>query len=153
MKEIQLTQNKTTLVDDIDYKELSKYNWYTIKSRNTFYAVRMSKNPRTTIHMHSVIIGKPNKGFILDHINGDGLDNRRHNLRFVTLRQNCQNKVNIKKTSKYPGVSWYAASKKWQVHFQFKGKQHYLGRYSDERQAFEVYKNAVEAIGETIVGY
>ena len=145
-KEIPLTQGKVALVDDCDYEELSKYRWYAHKNYNTFYAQRKSpRDPvtrkRNIILMHVIIAGTPN-GMETDHINGNGLDNRRGNLRVVTTRQNAQNR-HICKTSKYPGVSWDKDKRKWRVQIYATGK-HYLGRYDDEITASRRYQIACD---------
>lgn len=94
--------------------------------------------------MHAVIAGTP-KGMDTDHINGNGLDNRRCNLRIVTARQNQQNQ-NIQKSSKYPGVHWQKDARKWRAQIRVNGKQQYLGYYDDEETAGIVYAMACNAI-------
>jgi len=153
MKEIQLTQGKVALVDDDMFDEINQFKWYANKQKNTFYAVRNSKTNGKCclILMHHEIIGRPSNGFETDHKNGDGLRNLRSNLRHVTSRQNNQNRKNLKKTSKYPGVYWHKQSKKWCVLIRINGKQNYLGLFTDEIKAFEVYSQAVNKIGEKIL--
>ena len=146
-KEIQLTQGKVALVDDSDYEEMSKYRWYAHKDHNTFYAHRKSPtdpvtHKRAMILMHAVIIGA-SRGMDVDHINGDGLDNRRCNIRIVTRRQNLQN-LHIKKTSKYPGVHLHNRSRKWQAQIRANGKWYYLGQYDDEATAALRYQIACD---------
>ena len=154
MKEIQLTRNMVTLVDDDMYEELNQFKWYAGKFRKTFYAVRNSSRVNGNHHiilMHHKIIGKPPKGFVTDHRDGDGLRNLRYNLRHITGRQNNQNKKNIKKTSKYPGVDWQRKNKNWRVQIRINGKQEYLGCFTDEEKAFEAYSQAVKALGEEML--
>jgi hypothetical protein len=90
-KTIPLTQGKVTLVDGDDYEELSKYKWCVQRGANTFYAQRKARanGEQTAILMHRQILGFPPE---IDHINRDGLDNRRCNLRVVTHRQNAENR-------------------------------------------------------------
>jgi hypothetical protein len=154
MKKISLTQEKYALVDDEDFKWLSQWKWYTKKDKKTFYAIRgmFVNGKRYTIYMHHEIMGKQPKGFEADHGNGNGLDNQRHNLRYVTHRQNCQNKKNgRKKSSQYPGVCWEKRRQKWKTEIQINGKRKWLGYFTDEHKAFEAYKQAVNAIGEKII--
>lgn len=154
MKEIQLTQGKVALVDDCDYERLNQYKWCAFKHFNTFYAVRNSpriNGKQRTIFMHHEIIGKPPNNFVTDHENGDGLRNLRSNLRHVTQRQNCQNKKNIKKTSKYPGVCWHKLRKKWTALIWINKKRKHLGCFTDELEAFGSYKKAVEKLGERML--
>ena len=85
MKKIELTQGKVALVDDCDYERLNRYKWHTFKHLNLFYAARNSpriNGKKHMIQMHYEIIGKPPKGFVTDHIDGDGLINLRSNFRF-----------------------------------------------------------------------
>jgi hypothetical protein len=96
------------------------------------------------IRMHTVIAGTP-KGKDTDHLNGDGLDNRRENLRAVTHRENLQN-LHIKKSSKYPGVYWNKQVKKWRVRIVVAGKRPHLGYYEDEETAGIIYAMACNAI-------
>ena len=156
MREIQLTQGQVALVDDEDFEWLSQFKWFAVasKAKRTFYAARQLQRvngKQYIIYMHHEIIGKPPKGFEVDHESGRGIDNQRENLRFVTRRQNCQNRKNVKSSSEYPGVSWYKRDKKWQVHIVIDGVNKYLGRFTDELEAFEIYCQAVEALGESII--
>jgi hypothetical protein len=152
MKEIPLTQGKIALVDDEDFPELSKYRWYAHKDDNTWYAERHSPKIDGESHkikMHRVIAGTP-KGVDTDHINGDGLDNRRENLRIVTHRINQQNR-HESKTSKYPGVSWDRRKRKWRADIRIGGKRRHLGLYPDEEIAGIVYTKACAALeGDTV---
>jgi len=154
MKEIFLTQGKVALVDDGMFEELNQRKWYAHKEYNTFYAIRQSpqiKGKRCLIYMHHAIIGFPPKGFETDHKNGVGLDNQRHNLRFVTCRQNQQNRKNQKKTSQYSGVYWDKDRQKWVAQIRINGIKKKLGHFKIEREAFEIYCQAVEAIGEKVL--
>lgn len=152
MKEIQLTQGKVALVNDDMYEELNRYKWCAKKHRNTFYAVRyLPQNPNLLIYMHHEVIGRPPKNLMTDHENGDGLRNLKSNLRFVTSRQNCQNRKNIKKTSKYPGVYWHKRDKKWVAMILINKKRKHLGCFIDELEAFGSYKKAVEKLGEKML--
>lgn len=155
MKEIPLTQGEVTLVDDEDFEYLNQWKWYAHKSRNTCYAVRMSpqiNGKRYRIFMHHEIIGRPPKGMVNDHINGQYLDNGRKNLRHVTIRQNCQNRKNQKKTSQYPGIDWHKRGKKWRAVIQVNGKFKHLGLFINEQNAFDAYQCAINALGETMIG-
>ena len=149
MKEIPLTQGKSTLVDDEDFKNLSKFKWHANKRGNTHYAERMSardkiSHKRTSISMHAVIVGTP-KGMDTDHINGNGLDNRKENLRIVTVRENQQNQ-HTHKSSMYPGVYWYNQTRKWKTQINSNGRRVSLGYYPNEEMAGLVYAMACNAI-------
>ena len=155
MKEIQLTRGKVALVDDEMFEELNQYKWVANKIGRTHYAIRSLpriNGKRKHIKMHHVVFGYPPKGFVTDHINGNGLFNLSSNLRFITQRQNCQNRKNTKKTSKYPGVSWNKCRQVWESCIQIEGKKKYLGYHHIELEAFNAYRAEVESLGETVVG-
>ena len=154
MKEIFLTQGQVALVDDIDYERLNCFKWCAQKDKNTFYARRYlsKKNGKSyMIQMHHEILGIPPKGLITDHRDGNGLNDQRENLRFVTYKQNNQNRKNQESSSKYPGVCWYKTTNKWIANIRINGKQKHLGFFADELEAFEAYRKAVEANGETVI--
>lgn len=153
MKEIKLTQDKRAIVDDCLYKYLSQWKWFVAKGKNTYYAARTDYEGGIVkrVLMHRVIINAKEGNFV-DHINGNGLDNRRCNLRLVTNRQNMQN-LHIKKTSRYPGVTWDKNKKKWRAIISINNKDKTLGRFDSERLAYMKYKKSVEDLtGEKIVG-
>ena len=97
MKEITLSSGAIVLIDEEDYHIVSKYKWYEIKAVRkgkyyTSYAIGKdgTTNKRKTITMHRLIMGFPEDLFI-DHINHNGLDNRKENLRVVTASENQKN--------------------------------------------------------------
>jgi hypothetical protein len=98
MKKIPLTQGEVALVDDKDYEPLMKFQWSvyggTREYEKTKYALRRGVRPdggQTTVKMHRQILGLTNQDEHVDHINGNGLDNRRSNLRIVTRSANLHN--------------------------------------------------------------
>jgi len=146
MKKIQLTQEKEAIVDDEDYEWLNSYKWFAHWDGYNFYACRNvkisgSKQRQTKISMHRVIMN-PGDNMEVDHINHNGLDNQKENLRIVTHRQNLQNMEKIG-SSKYPGVSWIKRDKKYQAKAQINGKNKHLGYFDSELEAFKVYKKAI----------
>lgn len=155
MKEIQLTQGKAALVDDEDFEYLNQWKWYAHRNGKIFYAERGQRinGSQTTIKMHHVVLSKPPKGFEIDHRNGNGLDNQWYNLRFVTHRKNCQNRKNQNTISWLPGIYRQKDGKKWIAMIQIKGIRKYLGSFMSELEAFNAYKQAVEGLGETVIGH
>lgn len=151
MKEIKLSQGLVTLVDDEDYEELNQHTWYAQKKGKTFYAVRHSylKGKDNRIYMHRVLLNNNSK-LHTDHINGDGLDNQKANLRVITTRQNLQN-IHTKKSSQYAGVSWSKRDKKWQAQIRIKGVVKHLGYFTNELEAHSIYLKRLDEIGELFV--
>lgn len=138
MKKIQLTQGKFTIVDDEDYIELNKYNWCVSKGRNTLYAVRRCSNK--VIRIHRILLDCPENNMV-DHINGNGLDNRKENLRICNKSQNNGNsKLRVDNTSGFKGVFYHKSTKKWTSQIKINGKRKYLGLFTDKLEAKEAYE-------------
>ena len=151
MKHIKLTQGKHAIVDDCNYDWLSQWKWYALRHRNTYYAVRHSSvNHDETIWMHRAILGLIiNDGKKSDHKNGNGLDNRRHNLRVCTNAQNRYNTHAVRGISKHKGVYWHKQCEKWCARTRFMGQNVYIGLYKDEDDAGKAYNaKAIELFGE-----
>uniref|UniRef100_A0A6H1ZTR2 Putative homing endonuclease n=1 Tax=viral metagenome TaxID=1070528 RepID=A0A6H1ZTR2_9ZZZZ len=151
MKEIKLTRNKITVVDDEDYKYLNQFKWYASKDGSTYYAVRgirLANGKRTLIRMHRVILNVP-KGMETDHIDRCGLNNLRANLRMCTRQENAMNGSSHKNSSsRFKGVVWNKNNKKWQAQLGYKGEVIYLGCFLSERVAALIYNNkAIELFG------
>lgn len=146
MKEIELTRGKVALVDDDIESLLKGYRWNAHYEGHTWYALRTTSKkygdliPHKVVRMHRVVLPPP-CGFEIDHINGDGLDNRRCNLRIVTRRQNLQN-LHINKSSKYPGVCFDKQCGKWLARMRISGKRIHLGHYATEQEAAIAYASA-----------
>ena len=143
-REIPLTQGKVALVDDGDYEELSKYKWYANRGGSTWYAhthTRQGNRKRVFVAMHRLIIDAP-KDMQVDHIDRNGLNNTRANLRLATRAQNGHNSIRsvTKKTSAYKGV--FPAGKKWWARIYFNGKCIRLGTFEREADAALAYNEA-----------
>lgn len=135
-KVILLTNGKYALVDEEDYYEVRKFNWAAISSRNTFYAVKNSKNNRI---MHRFIMGlERGDNRVIDHINHDGLDNRKANLRICTNDENVLNKK-PSKNKRFKGAFYYAKNNSWTSSISYKGKCYRLGYFKTEEEAARAY--------------
>ena len=133
MKKINLTQGKHAIVDDDDYPCLIKLKWCVAKDGNTFYAV--SRIKQKTIRMHRYILNlKKGEGPHVDHINHNGLDNRKSNLRTCTSREN---QLNQKR--KCSGATFNKAARKWKAQIKTNGKRVYLGLYKKREDAEMIY--------------
>ncbi len=143
---IPLTQGKFAIVGPQDYKYLMQWKWYYQKSRKSGYAARNSKGLKRTIYMHRVILERTGyKDFFRsDHIDRNGLNNLRDNLRPATAHQNGCNCGKYRgNTSGYKGVCWYKRDGKWQVRIRVDRRLKHLGYFDGVKDAARVYNKAV----------
>ncbi len=144
MKTIQLTQGKSTIVDDEDFEKLSKMKWYfrsgyAIRSVYQGYGIAPKQQ-----WMHKLIMDCP-VGIQVDHRDGDKLNNTRENLRLATPSQNtCNSKKRSDNSSGFKGASWHGQSGKWRACIQVAGKKTSLGLYSDPEMAHRAYAAAAK---------
>ncbi len=141
MQRISLTQGKFALINNEDYILLSNYNWCVIKGDRTFYAYCKINNK--TILMHRLIM-KAKKGQQVDHINHNGLDNRKYyNLRFADNSQQSQNSRKKRDcSSKYKGIYWDKKRKRWHLRIYVDNKYIHLGYFKNEIEAAKIYDQA-----------
>jgi len=135
-------------VDPEDYDALSKYKWYAVKRSRQYYAV--AKVGQKKVRMHRLIMKAP-KGKVVDHINHNGLDNRKANLRLATEQQNTWNKRKQvgDYSSKYKGVAWVKSKQRWRSKITCNSRDISLGYFDDEKTAAEAYDDkAKELFGE-----
>lgn len=129
---IELSQNQITVVDLDIAEAYGDLAWHAKRHGKTFYA-RHCENG-LNVYLHGLIM-QPPKGLEVDHIDGNGLNNLRSNLRIVTRRQNMQNQHGIQKTSAHRGVYWNPAANKWQAYVHYGNKTKYLGVYHSQEDA------------------
>jgi len=137
MKTIRLTKNKLALVDDDDYSNLIKYRWHSVEgSRNWYAGGTINGKP---IAMHRLILNAPSDKEV-DHINGNGLDNRKNNLRLCTRQQNTWNsRRNRKGNTRYKGVVYCKKTEKFSI--SLKG-----GCYDTAEQAALIYNHIAQIL-------
>lgn len=144
-KEIPLTQGKVTLVDVEDYDYLNQWRWCAAKRGNDLFYAKKSNNQnkkRNTLLMHREILNSSPE-MLTDHISGDGLDNRRKNLRNCNCSQNQMNRgKRINNKSGYKGVSRQKRDGKWVARIVVKNKYKYLGLFNTKEEAAFCYNNA-----------
>lgn len=129
MKKIKLTQNKYAIIDEEDFDKVSKYRWHF----GNGYARRKSSFEPELTRMHHLILPLE-KGFMIDHINGNGLDNRKSNLRLVTKSQNMMNRgKQSNNKSGYMGVSLHR-NNKWRAYIKLNMKQIHLGLFLEKKK-------------------
>lgn len=146
MKKIPLSKGKFALVDDEDFEFVNQWKWYFFQrpGSNTYYAkTRMNTGYKIykNVFMHRLIM-KVSKSLHIDHINGDGFDNRKSNLRVVTHHENMLNRsTRINNTSGYPGI-YKRENNKFVASISSGKKRVYLGFFSSYEEALAARKKA-----------
>lgn len=143
MRLIPLTRGQFATVDDDDYESLAEHNWHALKQPNTYYAARSVKSDgkKITIWMHRQVNGTP-PDLLTDHINGDGLDNRKENLRCASHQDNMINCGRHKSCiSIYRGVSWHISNRRWIAQITVDYRNIYIGGFSSEEEAHIAYES------------
>jgi hypothetical protein len=153
-RRIPLSQGKYAIVDPDDHDRLSRHKWYASPGHHTYYAVRGQWSPilkkRLNIAMHREVIDVPDDLFV-DHINHNGWDNRKANLRPATAADNARNARHprINTTSKYRGIWYNKRKKRWRAGISLKGKTIHLGYFRKEIDAAKAYdKTAKKHYGQ-----
>lgn len=139
---IELTRGYYAIIDLDDVERVSKYVWSAQVKKHLKYAVTSRKNGKPgQMFLHQFIMGFP--GHDIDHENGDGLDNRKSNLRHVNDKQNQANqRVRKNGTSKYKGVFKATQGGNWRASIMHDGASRYIGSYLSEEAAAEAYNKA-----------
>lgn len=147
MKLIPLTQGLFAIVNDDDYQELSKHKWYAHKQHGPVYAERKQTidGRQVTVKMHRAIMG--NLGEVIDHIDGNGINNVRSNLRFASHSQNaCNRKTMSNNTTGQRGVVFVKGANKWRATISKKGVRKNLGYFASFQDAKEAYIKASKVV-------
>jgi len=140
------TKHGTIIVDDADGDLLEVV--YAYKNKRTCYAVGAGQSPK---HIHRIIASRmvgreltPQEH--TDHANGNGLDNRRANIRIATRSENAANQTLSKRnTSGIKGVRWSEPNQKWRAQIKVNQKIHHLGYHTDPADAHRAYVEAARA--------
>jgi len=137
---IPLTRGKFAIVDAEDYPRLSRYTWFAEGTDKNCYAVRKANGK--TLKMHREIMHAPDH-LVVDHIDHNGLHNRKRNLRLCTFAENCRNtRPTAHSSSKYKGVHWQKRTRKWAAAIRFDNKTYHLGYFDNELAAARAYDKA-----------
>jgi hypothetical protein len=151
---IPLSGGIYAIVDAVDYIWLMQWKWTAMRGRYTWYAYRLDWSDMAhpvSISMHRAI-AQPPDGKQCDHRNGNGVDNRRKNLRDGDgTEQRWNSKTQINNTSGYPGISRCEQTQSWKVRINVRGREIWLGRHKTLERAIAVRKSAEEKyVGEWV---
>jgi hypothetical protein len=145
-KAIHLTQVRVAIVDTEDHGWLTKFKWHAHKRGRTWYARRAAS--KKTIFMHRAILehhGYDLTSGEIDHINGDGLDNRKSNLQVISHAENIRkSRVQINNKSGFRGVSWHKGDRRWQVVIEVDNIKKYVGSFRNKIAAALAYDQAAK---------
>lgn len=142
-KQIESTNGKVFIVDDGDYSMLAGISWSAMRGGNSFYAISGGRS------MHRMIMDAKDDDEV-DHVDGNGLNNQRVNLRICSHAQNMQNRAKHKNggTSQYKGVYWDKFEKRFVAQCRIGGKKH-RKRFKNEIDAAKAYNEmAIKLYGE-----
>lgn len=146
-REITLANGQIALVDDVDYKRLRKFRWHASPQKHTTYAVFClpTRGGKRTIYMQNFLL-RPAPGYVVDHVNHDGLDCRRSNLRIATEAQNGFNRRSAGNRTGFRGVI-KRGSKFWAAVAAY-GQRYRAGPFDDAVGA----ANAYDALARKVHG-
>jgi len=144
MKQIPLTQGKHAIVDDDDFEEIGKFKWTIQRDGRHSYAYRRDYSGGTgvKVFLHRTIMKTP-AGMCVDHIDGDGLNNQKTNMRNCENRQNVRNQIPRENcTSIYKGVCWHKQMCQWAASINPNRTKKHLGLFNSEEAAARAYNAA-----------
>lgn len=143
---ILLSDGNVAVCDGRDYDKVKDHKWTSDNGEYAFYTDNTNKQ---TVKLHNVLYGYKPEGYVVDHINGNGLDCRSINMRLATNKENNANRKSRKGTSIYKGVSLDSSRNKWISSIQIDGKTKHIGRFDNEIEAAKAYdENAWQIYGE-----
>jgi hypothetical protein len=150
VKVIPLTRGKTTLVDDEDYPYVLciSRNWCAYRNKDIWYATAWFPGAGKAVKMHQVVMGFP-APLVVDHINGDGLDNQKSNLRICTKADNTRKARLARRSdnaSGFRGTCWDKAKGKWMATIHVNSVQRFLGYFDCVENAALAYDEAAREL-------
>ena len=145
---IQIARGLTLIVDESDYGYVMETGPWTPQpgKAGTFYAMRTKwQGEKRKVYLHRILIGvTPDRR--VDHINGNGLDNRRSNLRVCSNAENMRNMRRGRGRSIYKGVAWFTRDECWRAYIVMDAKQIHLGYFATEVEAAEAYDESARRL-------
>lgn len=143
MLRLPLDGNHDVFLDEADQLLISGFPWRVLKHKSGLYYAH-AWHGQLHLYMHRLIAGAGPRETV-DHWNGHGLDNQRHNLRIASRHQQQGNRgkqlsrSNRMSSSQYKGVSWDRSRNRWIAGIHHDGKTRSLGRFEDEEMAAHAY--------------
>lgn len=137
--EIKLTKGMKTFVDICDYDLVKNSTWGLAECKGHYYATTRNGNKRVLMHR---VLMNPGKGFVVDHIDGNGLNNRRENLRICLHKENIRNSIK----EKIKGASFCKRRNKWRSYIKINGKYKHLGYFDSETLAAMAYNKSAKLL-------
>jgi len=147
---LELSQGGKALVDEEDYSRVARYKWRRINKGGLRYAVHsFRRGPEETknIYLHRMLLQLPagRERLEVDHINGNGLDNRKANLRICSRSENMMNqRPRHGLSSSYKGVWWHKRAEKWYSGIMVGKKNFHIGCFIEEEEAARAYNVAAQ---------
>lgn len=140
---IELTRGDEAVIDAADVPVVEGYRWQTRKAPHTSYALAKAPPGSATTHtaMHRLLLDAP-RGKVVDHKDGDGLNNRRENIRLCDPKDNAKNRIESKGKSGLRGVSWHTKGQCWYARIRYNGKSISLGLFAQKEDAHRAYIEA-----------
>lgn len=149
---VPLTRGFTAIIDAADVPLIEGFNWSALVLRRHVYAYRQSRagGVLVTTYMHRLLAAPPHEDSVVDHIDGDSLNNRRSNLRLASRSQNQHNmRLRLSSKSGAKGVSWNSRRNAWEARIQLQGRARFLGYHATLSDASAAYaKASAELHGE-----
>lgn len=144
MKEISITKGKVTIVDDEDFERLSKNKWFLLGRYVARNKPRSDNDGKQKpLMMHRFILGVEGKE-VVDHIDGDPLNNRKSNLRICRQRENSRNRsVGLNSKSGYKGVHLVSRNR-WRAYITYNYQRIHIGYFKEKRDAIIAYNKAAK---------
>lgn len=143
---VSLTRGYEAVIDAGDIPIISGFKWHAAVCPGGVYARRCAGRDASGRQkfelMHRLLAGAPQEKFV-DHANGNGLDNRKHNIRVASRAENNRNaKIRVDNTSGHKGTSFHRRIGKWQAYINCDGKRLSLGYFNEENEAADAYRAA-----------